>query len=46
MWVMREGSQGAGCRVVAVEPLPPNQQLLRANLQQAGRWDQVHNFAL
>ena len=41
MWVLREQCQGAGCRVVAVEPLPPNQQLLRANLQQAGLWSQV-----
>ncbi|KAK9848831.1 hypothetical protein WJX84_003545 [Apatococcus fuscideae] len=41
MWVMQERLRGANCRLVAIEPLPPNQQLLRANLQQAGFWSQV-----
>lgn len=43
LWLLRNQPAGAGRRLVAFEPLPPNQQLLRANLQHAGLWNQVRN---
>ncbi len=44
LWILQEQLRGCSCRVVAVEPLPPNQQLLQANLRQAQLCNQVCNL--